>query len=374
MILYFLFYIIAFSLYIDDLKSFFKLSLISHSVFIMFLFEHNFGLVTYYISDGLNYISNPEVWISDKSRATWGYINYFEKYYDILGTKFAKILNIPLLLIFNKQFQNLFKVYLGKINIVILLPYFFFMSISNLRDILILIAILSCTTFFHKKQLKYYSISLLFFLMLFSLRPFIALLLLIIFTQYFIPTLKTKLQLIRYILVSIFSIFIFIQIFSINIDKYLYNLNYYLNEGLNDRIEFRQAELLGSPDSPIFWIKAHLRYIFAPFPHSIISSFSDPKSFVYGSTSKVLRLINQLIYFGFLTYISLNLNKVYSVFKSLNASAKSFLLILASHLPIYSILHFGGVHQRTKLPFQIFIIVIGLLIWRLKKIKNVKTK
>ncbi len=375
MILYLLFYIIAWRLYRGDYSFFLKLSFIAHFVFVIYLFEVIGGNISYYISDGLKYITNPEEWIMDKSRATWGYINYFEKHYDIFGFTFAKILNIPLLLIFNKLLQNLFKPYLGKINIIFWLPYFFFLGISNLRDILIIISILSIITFFYKKQVKYYLLAMLFFLILYTLRPFIALVLLFVIAYYLTPRTRTKLQLMKYIVFFIFSTFLILETFSFKIDQYLYNLSYYLNEGLEERIELREAEVLGKSQSPLFWIKAHLRYVFTPMPHSIISSLNDGmQSFTYGLTSKVLRLINQLIYFGFLVYISLNFSKVYSAFKVLNSSAKSFLIVSVSYFPIYSILHFGGVHQRTKLPFQVFIIIIGLLIWRYKKLKNVRNK
>ncbi|MDC3130450.1 hypothetical protein OA870_04395 [Bacteroidota bacterium] len=375
MILYLLFYVIAWSFYKGDYGSFFKLSFIAHFVFVLFLIEVYAGNVTYYISDELKYINNPENWIIDKSRATWGYINYFEKYHDLFGFTFAKIINIPLLLIFNKLLQNLFKSYLGKLNIIILLPYFFFLGISNLRDILIIISVLSVITFFYKQKIKYYLIATLFFIVLFTLRPFIALVLLFVLSYYLMPKTKTKMQIMKYILFFSISVFLIFEIFSYKIDQYYYNLTYYLSEGLEERIKLRRAEVLGDSESAFFWLKAHLRYAFTPMPHSIISSLYDgAESFTYGLTSKILRLINQIIYFGFLVYSVLNFSKLYSVFKNLNSSAKSFLLISFSYLPIYSFLHFGGVHQRTKLPFQVAIIIIGLLIWRYKRLKNARNK
>ena len=372
MILYLFFYIIAWNLYRGDYKSFFGLSFIAHFVFLLFLFEFINGNVTYYISDGLRYITNPEKWIADKSRATWGYINYFEKYYDILGPTFAKIINIPLLLIFNKQLKNLFKVYLGEINIVMWLPYFFFLAISNLRDVFLMIVVIESLRHIINYSFNNLLKFLFYFFLVSTLRPFIAAVLLSVVIYFrFNILIKRRLYLYAIFFTGVFVLF-FLQ-FDFY-DRYAYNLNYYLNEGLEDRIVERKAEVLGSTGGVVFWIKSFLRYIFTPLPHSmILAAIEGVEKNIYGFTSLFLRIINQCVYLYSLLYIVFNFNYLKIIYKILNSLQKAFLFVCFSYLPIYSILHFGGVHQRTKLPFQVLVVIVFYLIFQYKKkVKNEK--
>ena len=349
-------------MYKNDFKSLLLLSLAAHLILILFLFEYGLDYVDYYISDGFEYINNPEDWIIDLDRATWGYINYFEKYYDILGMYFAKFINIPLLLILNKLLQNLFKPIIGKFNIVIILPYFLFLGISNLRDILILVIIICSINSYLKNKLKYYFVFSVFILVLYTLRPFIAFITLITLVFYSFNKNKGYNKQIKTLFFLFLVLPILFFILELRINQYLYNFNYYIGEGLADRVEQRQAVDLGDFTAPSFWIKAHLRYLFTPIPTSIVASlFDSSQSFTYGLTSKILRLINQTIYYGFILYVLINIKKAYKFIKYLNPAMKSFMLISFSHFPIYSILHFGGVHQRTKLPFQILLILVGFL-------------
>jgi len=69
-------------------------------------------------------------------------------------------------------------------------------------------------------------------------------------------------------------------------------------------------------------------------------------------------------------YNLINIKKAYKIIKYLNPAMKSFMFISFTYLPIYSILHFGGVHQRSKIPFQILIILVGLIIYKNKKSIN----
>jgi len=377
LILYLIFYFIAILLYKNDLHTLILISVISHLVLLSYLFEVEFGNVDYYLSDGYQYINYPEDWIKELDRAAWGYLNYFEKYYDIFGVVFAKFINIPLILVFNKLLQNLFREKLLNFNIIFLLPYYFYLGISNLRDVLIMIVILVVMLTFNKKELKYKLISSISLLLLYVLRPFIAGITFLVISYYLLkPYLKNNyISRIFYSSIAIMVIYIFYTIFQTKILQYSYNFKYYIGEGLQDRVVARKAEVLGEVNSYLFWVKAHLRYIFTPMPQSLFLSSFNNEPLNYGLTSRVLRIINQLIYYGYFVYISLNLPKLLQIYRTLSSPMKSFLLICFSYLPIYSILHFGGVHQRTKLPFQVCIILIGCLIYRLNQTKkSEKTK
>ncbi len=352
------------------------LSIIAHLVLILYVFEVWFGYIDYYISDGFHYINNPEEWIINIDRATWGYINYFEKYYDVFGVYFAKFINIPLILIFNKLLQNLFQRNLWNINIILFLPYYFYLGISNLRDVLIMIMLLIVVSYFNKKEIKYKMLAFVFLLFLYTLRPFIAGITLIVICYYGLKRYSNKsyLSKVFYFLIALSFIFLFYLVFESKVITYFYNLQFYLGDGLADRVIRRQAESLGDFTTPLFWVKAHLRYIFAPMPQSLVESLFENESFTYGLISKILRIINQLIYFGFIIFVLRKFKFIFKVFRSLSVSSKSFLLVCFSYMPIYSILHFGGVHQRTKLPFQVCIIIIGCLIYKFNKTKKIGNK
>jgi len=377
LIVYLVFYLFAFILYKKKIFTLISLSIIAHLVLVFFIFEVGLGNVDYYISDGFQYINNPEDWITDIDRATWGYINYFEKYYDVFGVYFAKFINIPLILIFNKLLQNLFQRNLWNINIILFLPYYFYLGISNLRDVLIMIVLLLVISNFNKKEQKHKILTFVFLLTLYTLRPFIAVITLIVLSYYWSKRRMNKNYLSKAFYLSLAFGFIFLcyLVFQSRISQYTYNLQYYLSEGLSDRVIGRDAEQLGDPTSPLFWVKAHLRYIFTPMPHSLaINLLEHSSDLKYGLTSRVLRIINQLIYFGFIIYIFINFKKILKVLRTLSIPMKSFLLVCFTYMPIYSIFHFGGVHQRTKLPFQVCIIIIGCLIYKFNKTKKIGNK
>ena len=87
MILFSFFTIIAFFLYKNDLRNFFAISFFAILVLFFFLIEYSLGIVDFLISDGFRYYNDPEEWIADRSRATWGYLNYFVKYFDLCYKK-----------------------------------------------------------------------------------------------------------------------------------------------------------------------------------------------------------------------------------------------------------------------------------------------
>ncbi len=360
-----------FVLYKDDIKNLLIINSLFYLTLIFFLLEFSMGNVDFLISDGKRYFENPESWINDTDRRVWGYVNYYVKYIDFYGEFFIKIMNIPVVIIFAKFLQGLFRNLLGNFNIIYFLPYFLYLGISNLRDVLILLLvalILLCL-----KYIKYpplFVIVILASFVLFGLRPFVLILLLISFLfARFIKLNQGKLLLNFIALLAFFALSIIsYDLISKRIETYSYNLNYYTNEGLSARVDSRGANFLGEINSVNFWINAHLRYAFTPRPTSMLISIldgSDPLT--YGLTSKFLRIINQIFYFIAIVYILLNFRKIITAIRIYTAIQFSFLIVMFSYFPIYSFYHFGGVHQRTKIPFQIFIIILAYTIYKYKK-------
>ena len=167
MILFLILMFIAFSIYYrhNMVKDYFIIFLLCLIVYIFFLFEYSFGFIDYLISDSYDYYHDAEKWMKDK-RFLWGYINYFVKEYDFLGDIFIKIINIPILMILLFYLKNIFNVIKNPYIFLIFCPFLLMLSISNLRDLLIMLfAVLAIN--FYNDSFKYY-----FHIVLFSICVF----------------------------------------------------------------------------------------------------------------------------------------------------------------------------------------------------------
>ncbi len=384
MILFTTLFIIAFVIYKSKkrIKSFFYISIVSFLVFIFFLFEYAQGDVSYLISDGYRYFFRPEDWIIDIDRALWGFVNYFEKYYDIGGAFFIKILNIPILLIFLIQLERTFKFIKEPYVYILVYPYLLFLSISNLRDILIWLFAILIFQQFYKKTVKSYFAAIIFGIGLYMLRPFmfatafIAIIAVESFSLFSISKKISsrqklfKLSLILFLGLSILSIY---PLITDKVDSYFYNARYMLTEGFSERaIERKADEIIDVTNIPKSIIIGHIRYILTPVPTSLLKRLiSNEFDFLnYGIVGEILRLINQINYYLIMILVLINFKSVIKTIQYFSREQKGFLLWLLAFLPIYAVAHFGGSHQRLKLPFQIFLFIIYVYATKIKKETN----
>jgi hypothetical protein len=354
------------------LDDFLKILLLCILVLVSFLFEYYLGRVDFLISDGYKYYANPEHWIINIDRALWGYVNYFLKYIDIGGDFFIKILNIPVLLIFLYLLRELYDRCKKQIWFVIACPSLLYLSISNLRDVLIwLMALLFIKSYFIKQPINLFFAAL-SAMALYSLRPFMlgtALMAIVFFELFFNEELNRRGLVTKYfsrvgfLMVVVSLGFLVYPVVKSRLDTYLYNGQWLLESGYVSIAKDKGVEdLIDSSNVPRAIVFATLRYIFTPQPDSIIRRWldSDIPPSPYGFISEFLRLFNQVIFYLVIIYLAFNFRSALRVLASMNSTQKAMLFWFVMFLPIYSFVHFGGAHQRLKLPFQLALVIIAL--------------
>lgn len=351
-------------------------------VFAFFLLEFFLGRVDYLISDGFVYFDDPEDWIANIDRSFWGYVNYIEKCIDPLGHVFIKIINIPILLLLLYYIQKTFPIVKSPASFVFFFPYILFLSISNLRDLLIWLFAILIVRNYNKRKIQYYLLAIVYSIALYMLRPFmlasvwIALVLFEIapFIRNFIRKIEIKkvLSFLAFALLFLIVLIVANPVISKKIHSYRYNATYLIMQGYEERAKLRKADdVIDTSNLPKAIFMSHVRYVLTPVPNSILKRmFSADLSTEYGLTSEVLRLINQLVYYYLLIWILFNLTTVIRSLRKFNFEQRAFLIWLLTFLPVYSIAHFGGSHQRLKLPFQILILLIFIYARHYKKLRK----
>ena len=351
-----------------DKQLFFIVYFISILFLISFLFEVGLTNIEYLTSDEFRYFHLAEIYLAeDPERTVWISINYFLKKFDLFGEFFCKLLNIPLSVYLLHKINTIFDIR-NKFILFFLAPFIIVLSVSNLRDLLILIATIhlciglnNLKTKTLQKNLIYLFISA---LLLYNLRPILLFASISVFFivnyRYYI---KNKINLIFVIL--LFSSLVYFS--SAYIEKIIYNGTYFFAEGIVERSKRNGFEYFYKDNLPLTFSYASLRYIFTPMPTSIIERLFSDYSHKYGNFSEIIRFFHQTIYYFVLILTFFNWRRIWSFFKKLNSLNKLILLNFLVYMPIYSVYAFGGVHQRTKFPFQLALIIIYILYRQNKK-------
>jgi hypothetical protein len=343
-----------------------------------FLTEFYLGRVEFLISDGFRYYNKPEEWIVDIDRALWGYMNYFVKYIDIGGDFFIKIINIPILLIALYLLKSVFSIVKSPFWFVLACPSLLYLSVSNLRDVLIwVLAFLVFKTFFKKTGLGFIAFTIAAVL-LYMLRPFMLVTALISIFIYEIIFVDKKLMINRYALllrrVSVLIAFCIVGVLVYplikpKLESYLYNGTWLLESGYaNIAKQKGVGDLIDSSNIPKALGFAVIRYVMTPQPDSIVRRWvsSEYEGSVYGFSSEAVRFLNQLVYYFLLIYLLINFRTVFSSFSGMNSTQKSLLTWMFLFMPIYAFVHFGGSHQRLKLPFQMMVFILAVYSYNYK--------
>lgn len=353
-------------------KLFFVVYLISTIVFTTFLLETGLFNIQYLVSDELRYFQLAEQYIAEgNERSLWLYINLFLKEFDFLGAWYVKIINIPISVILIDRLNKIFKLK-NKLFLLIICPFIVVMSLSNLRDLLILLTTLYVCRYLHEglKGSKYGWIKLIICCMaLLSLRPIFLFISLFIFAL--IKFVHKPFKDIRPLtIISFFLLGLIVFFQSSNyINSTLYNANYLFEKGLELKAEEKGFSDYFDPNnyfSTFFY--AFLRYLVTPFPTSLISRFLSDHFFIHGRTFELVRILHQINYFLIAIISIWNFKVIFKIFISLSSLQKLILFNLISYFPVYSIYAFGGVHQRTKLPFQIALAILLILYYENRKI------
>jgi hypothetical protein len=367
------FLILSIYVFIKCDKTLFTIMYLTSLIFLsVFLFEVGFTNVQYLASDEWRFFHLSEIYLQEENdRTLWLYINVLLKNYDLFGEYFVKLLNIPLCVYLIHLVNSIFDIK-NRLIVYLLAPFIIVLSISNLRDVLIFITTIHfCLALDKLKTINIKNLIYLLFsaFFLFTLRPII---LFVSIGLYLIVNFKKYSKNFRNSFISIiFIIVVFLSIISFSsayINKILYNGGYFLTQGIALKAELKGFNQYFYPNNlPLTFSYASLRYVFTPMPTSIVERLFSDHFYKHGIISEIVRLFHQLIYFYLLFYIFFNLKKMYRLLKKLNSLHKLILLNLLVYMPIYTIYAFGGVHQRTKFPFQLALIIIYVLYQQKKK-------
>ncbi len=351
--------------------------------FAIFYIEVQYSDVSLFFSDevGFQFRAADQVASGQHSRLLWYYINYLILNYDTLfGDVVLKVINIPISAGALILLWYLFK----KNNSIFLLPiflvYYPYMATLNIRDMLIYFFTISGAVsipFNNKKNLPFFIISL---LGLYYLRLSQAMLL---FTLSVVFHLVSDIRLSRgdfraffmknkgLIVTAVFVCVVFVYFnsqFQTNLSwgEHLFGSEREIYLEKADRNPYATGNL------PRDLVVYGLRYIFTPLPTSVLRHWRQGRSYEWGTTEVFLRLINQISYYGLLLYLLINCKYIGKVLRGLKVKELVLLSIFFCYFPIYSIYLYGQGHQRTKLPFQIVVFIVALLIWQYKKNLRIK--
>jgi len=344
---------------------------------VFFYFEHIIGGIPLFYSDEITYMSAAKSVTQFSDRFLWYLINDFMLEYDLSFNGFMlKMINIPIaastILVLWHIFKNK-KIFL----LPVVLPYFSFLATKNLRDIPILcLSFLSIFMFYSRKS-SYVVVGCISLGMLFFLRPFAAGVITIIILLQIIYQVGKKLiklkvykkhikKLVVLFIITLILIPLFGGNITMNIEKNLNRFIYFvIGGGQEERAESRALHYTSGNKLKDFTV-AGIRYIFTPIPTSIIIRAAVGES-EWGLVDDLIRIFNQIIYYILLGYLIMNARYIPKIFTKMTYGQKAVILYLLSYWPIYSLYLYGVGHQRLKMPFQIAIFLIAILIKNYKK-------
>jgi hypothetical protein len=357
---------------VSDVLFFYNLSLF---VFILKLIEFSNGQIDFFISDEKYYFAKATYDIfnlDDKERYLWLLVNYIFKVIDIFGDYGVKLVNIPIGLLAFVALNRAYGINFSPVKYVLFLPYFLVTLTFNLRDNLILLFSLLLFIYLDKVSLKNIWIVLLLSIGLAFTRPLFIFLIIIIFIFVKVFFSKNSGQKKHSSIKYIFPLLVFIGLGLFLVGDFLSDIyfRYYFNMEFMIENDFQRKSVeIGYDSSGVFLIdfaNSLLRFVFAPLPHSLVKRLFEEIT-IWGITDEILRIINQSFYFLFLVYLIFNMRSLFIVVKQMNNISLMVTLFLFSQVFIYSIYQLGGVHQRTKMPFQVLIFVLCYLVYYNKK-------
>lgn len=335
-----------------DKKSTFVVTVSSCFFWLIFLlFDGDYLFDNWLESDMKRYYEESpyKVGIFPSERWLWYVINYLV-YNDFLGIVFIRLINVPIIALFFGSVAKLFKQ--KGLLLYFALPYVFYLGTLNIRDLLILLILVKFA------QSSGSLLTMFWIVVLSTLRSFL------------IPLTGIKYFKRIRLKTVMFVVIIGCIGFYLSRDRISF-----LIEGITSGF-FQQRmleadlpnELRNSVNSPVkFYFFAVLRYVFTPFPNSLLTRLLDGTAPVI---PELLRVLHQILYYVYLLYLLTNANYIRRVWMKLSYDLKSFLFILFMHAPIYAFYLFGGQHQRTKVPFQLAIFLFCVLIYDYRRSKN----
>jgi hypothetical protein len=343
-------------------------------LFALWLFEYStLGNIEFFVSDEVNYFEGGTSfkWLDFlEDRGLWYFINYWLLQVDIPTGGYAlKLINIFFLYFLLVLLSSIFSDQRILLGTILFLPYTMMSALYNLRDTLILLVLVSsvfCLT--TKRQLLLPGV--LSLILLFFLRPIFAglavlIIVTVLFLQFIKGLIKFKISLKRFAILTMILLIILPTAIT-KLDKAMYVFTVYVETG-GARLERVEAQGYATGNRPRDFIVAAARYGLAPLPTSLFVRTTIGGSDDWGILNDIVRMLNQFGYYILLIYAILKWKTIITVLKKMTASQIAVLMSLFMYLPIYSVHLYGACHQRLKLPFQLLVLILVALAWKMNK-------
>jgi hypothetical protein len=338
--------------------------------YVIFL-EYQFGWNDeYFLSDELlyltEYLGGDLDWESNtvRTRRFWFLVN---KLILLTGESMIafKLINIPFLMILNCYFYLL----TGKNKLALLLPfvlpYLLFLSVTNLRDMLIFLSIFAVVYHALNRGVGHLLFMLMYGFILFNLRPFSLFMVIGVLMLWLLYEARKRINLTSVMHLSLLIVPL-IYWLSPLIVNYYDSVVYYLAH--------REVLREGHRGFGLLNIGEYLaRSIYAPFPTTLASMLMESDEHTgWGYTHDIVRFINQVSIMVISAMIIFKLVEVFLlgkkiVFELITRDSVILALILLAHSVIYALYSAGAMHSRLHLFGNMFLFLLFLNIRSEKK-------
>jgi len=348
--------------------------LISFTILCIYLSEYSMRGQPFFISDEIIYynLSFSDL-IHNKDRMLWFVINIFERDYDLFGTFFLKVINIPILYLLVISLYILFDRNRMLLFLPLYLPYLNIISIRDFRDVLLYtIWILLFLTLKFKKYFYF----LFCIIALYFLRPFLAMIsvisgiIVILRTSYLNCLARRSYQSLIGLLLMVTFLFGCLSYGVVKVAPRIVNYQKYFSYVLTPKMVKERVNERGGgvmtgnllKDIPLSMV----RYCTTPLPSSYVNKLLSDDSSEYGYNDDIMKIIHQTIYLFMLLYVILQGRNIPLIWRQFDIYQKVLLINFLIFMFIYSIYYFGMGHLRLKIPFQLLIVILFIYIYKFK--------
>lgn len=343
--------------------------------------EYGTGRIQFFISDESEYVRDALFFgfPNMNDRFLWQLVNYWVVHNDIYMSGLPlKLINIPLYVGFIYLLRKIFP-YEGIGLLPVLLLYLPFSAVFNLRDVAIWF-FSTLSIYLSSKSSWKSGLSVFPLILLYMLRPFAAILIFSLILIMRLPELLShmkkdrdpSLAMLRIVFSVMLIALLLVIVYPIlhqRIEAYSAWVEYTTHEGKMKYEEGLPSPILTGNRAVDFTI-ASVRYFTTPMPQSLLMRIASGGSEQWGLVDDLVRIINQIGYYGVLLYLLLNYRLIYAAVSSLSRIQGIVIINLAMYWPIYSYYLYGVTHQRLKLPLQISLFLIALAVHNKKREMN----
>jgi len=340
--------------------------LICAGLYIVWLEEHLLGRIAFFISDEAYYYdtaASPSFrWGALSQHGyLWLAVNRWMMEVDFpIGRHGLKILSIPMLLLSILLLYRIFDRDPRVLVIPLILPYWMWMSIFNMRDVAILTAAFAVIYGLFVKQPSNVMVTAVASIALVLLRPefFVVLALACALVTVKRLRLGSGRQVWQVVAASAIIVIAVGPMLQARILRVIAWAEYTKFVDYGRFASVRLGEYQTSSQL-VDLVVSIFRYVVTPLPHSLFGRLLAGGSTEWGMVDDVVRLGHQLVYFALGMFVLSRIGRLRWLFRSITPAQKATLLFLLAYAPVYGIHLFGVSHQRLKVPFQIAIALIA---------------